>query len=155
LANVRQDVAGLQAELKAGFSKALTAVLREREAEEEQVAQQLQEELARAVRPAARAWRELPDLANLGRSADDSDAVRLRLRPILRRLVEDARVLIVPRGSWRLLAVQFFFVGGARRDYLIAHQTAGFRRPGGWWARSFADACPDAEALDLRKPAHA
>jgi hypothetical protein len=111
----------------------------------------LQEELAKAVRPAERAWGELPTLAGL--VAKGGDEARLRLRPVLRRLVEDARVLIVRRGSYQLCAVQFTFAGGARRDYLIAYQAAGFHRPGGWWARSLP---PDlATDLDLRDPGHA
>src|SRR5262249_42421010 len=62
LANVRQDIAQLQADLKGGYSKALAAVLRENEAKEEQLAEELQDELAKAARPLARAWDELPSL---------------------------------------------------------------------------------------------
>ncbi len=151
---VRRDVAGLQEELRGGFSKAIAALLREKEGEEQRAALELQEELARSVKPAARAWGELPDLAALIRSADDPDGARLKLRLALQRVVESGWVLIVPRGSWRLCAVQLFFTGGARRDYLIVHQTAGFRRAGGWWASSLADVAKPGD-LDLRKPAHA
>jgi hypothetical protein len=31
------------------------------------------------------------------------------------------------------------------------HQTAGFRRPGGWWSKSLADAAAPLDALDLRR----
>src|SRR5262249_41175677 len=48
LANVRGDVARLQGDLRAGYSKALVSVLRDLEALEEHKAQALQEELARA-----------------------------------------------------------------------------------------------------------
>jgi DNA invertase Pin-like site-specific DNA recombinase len=149
LGNVRRDMAGLQEELKAGFSKALAAVLRGREAEEERLAGELQEELARSVKPAARAWKELPPLVDLVREAADPDAARLKLATVLRRTVGEAWVLIVPRGSYRLCAVQVFFDGGARRDYLILHQTAGYRRKGGWWVRSLAGVTAEG-GLDLR-----
>jgi DNA invertase Pin-like site-specific DNA recombinase len=148
LANVRQDVASIKAELKAGFSKALVALLREKEAEEEAFAGELQDELARSVRPAARAWKELPGLVDLIKRGGDE--ARLKLRPVLRRVIDEAHVLIVPRGSWRLCVVQMHFTGGKKRDYLVLHQTAGFRRKGGWWVHSFADAVGDTD-YDLRR----
>ena len=51
-------------------------------------------------------------------------------------------------------AVQVWFAGGERqRSYLILHRppkaNKSARRPGSWWARSFAGA----SGLDLRKPA--
>jgi hypothetical protein len=61
-------------------------------------------------------------------------------------------MLIVKRGSFRYAAVQFFFTGGGQRSFLIVHQTAGFRRKGGWTARSLTAAeDPAVAALDLRK----
>src|SRR5262249_45946400 len=63
LGNIRKDLAGIQADLKGGYSKALAAVLRDMEAEEEVVARQLQDELAESVRPVERAWKEFKDLA--------------------------------------------------------------------------------------------
>jgi DNA invertase Pin-like site-specific DNA recombinase len=150
LANHRSDVARLKADLKGGYSKALADVLRDAEAAEEETGRELQEELARSVRPAAKAWGELPDLAEMVKKADDPEAVRLRLRPVLRRVVEDIRVLIVRRASWQLCAAQVFFEGGARRDYLIAHQSAGFRRPGGWWAKNLPPEVTAGHDFDLR-----
>jgi DNA invertase Pin-like site-specific DNA recombinase len=151
LRNVRQDMQGLKADLKAGYSKALAAVLREKEAEEEAVGKELQEELAKAVRPAEKAWKDLPTLADL--IAREGDDARIRLRPVLRRLIEDARVLIVRRGAWAMCAVQFFFTGGARRDYLIAYRPAANQRPALFpEPRSLSP--EHATDLDLRDPAH-
>jgi DNA invertase Pin-like site-specific DNA recombinase len=147
LGSLRLDIDRVKEDLKAGYSKTLSAVLRGWETEEEEVATQLQEELARSVRPAERGWRELPGLVDLIRKGGDD--ARLKLRVVLRQVVEDARVLIVTRGSWQLVAVQFHFTGGARRDYLIRRQAAGFRRPGGWKAKALADA-GDLGPLDLR-----
>jgi DNA invertase Pin-like site-specific DNA recombinase len=156
LKNIRADLARIQDDLKEGYSKGLAAVLREREAQEEQVATELQDELARASKPAEKAWEELPSLVGLVKDTPDPEDVRLKLRPILRRVIEEALVLIVRRGSFGICTVQIFFHGGARRSYLILHQAAGFRRKGGWWSKSFADAAAlDPAALDLRKNTHA
>jgi DNA invertase Pin-like site-specific DNA recombinase len=153
LADVRSDVAQLKADLNGGYSKALADVLRSREAAEEEIAKELQEELAQSVRPTEKAWQDFPDLADLIQKADDPEEARLRLRVVLRRMIDDVRLLIVRRGSWQLCAVQIFFTGGGHRDYLIANQVAGNRRPGGSWARSLP---PDlATDLDLRDPDHA
>jgi DNA invertase Pin-like site-specific DNA recombinase len=151
LASIRQDIGSIQEDLKAGYSKALVEVLRNHEAAEEQAALALQEELSKTIRPAARAWEDLPNLVDLIRSASDPDAVRLRLRVLLQQLVEEALVLIVPRGCWRLCVVQFFFVGGARRDYLIANRPAANRRPAQWGARSLATVAEPGD-YDLRRP---
>jgi DNA invertase Pin-like site-specific DNA recombinase len=153
LANVRHDIAGLQQELKAGYSKGLAAVLREKEAEEEKIASQLQEELAKSAKPAERAWKELPNLAALVKKGGDE--ARLRLRGVLRRVIESIYLLHVRRGSFLFAAVQVFFRDSdARRDYLIAYQAAGFNRPGGWWAKSLADVVKPG-GLDLRRRDHA
>jgi DNA invertase Pin-like site-specific DNA recombinase len=154
LADVRADVAQLQADLRQGYSKALAAVLRDREAAEEEAAKELQDELARHARPAAKAWKELPGLVEMIRTADDPDAVRLRLRAVLARVVESVLILIVRRNSWQLCAAQVVFTGGAHRDYLIVNQPAAFRRKGGWWVRSLPPEVTANLSLDLRNPAH-
>jgi DNA invertase Pin-like site-specific DNA recombinase len=152
LAAIRQDLAGLQADLKEGYSKALSTVLREKEIEEEQIATRLQEELAKAARHAERDWEELPNLAALVK--EGGDEARLRLRPVLRRVVSGMWILPVRRGSYLLVAVQIYFADSdARRNYLIVHQATGFNRPGGGWAESFAKAGLP-EALDLRRRDH-
>jgi DNA invertase Pin-like site-specific DNA recombinase len=153
LANVRQDLAGLQADLKTGYSKALAAVLRDREAEEEQLAGQLQEELSRQARPASKAWKDLPGLVDLVRKGGDE--ARLRLRPVLRRIIDVIHMLVVRRRSYLVAALQVHFAeGGKRRHYLIVNQSASRNCKGGWWARSFADAALPGD-LDLRRPADA
>ena len=110
------------------YSKAIATMLRDREAEEELIAAELQEELARSVVPAERAWKELPSLLSLIENADDPDAVRLKIRGVLRRVIESIWVLTVHRGAVCLCVVQVFFVGGGVRGYMIYHKTAGFRR---------------------------
>jgi hypothetical protein len=77
----------------------------------------------------------------------------LKLRAVLRRVVETMSVLIVPRGSWKLCAVQVHFVGGAVRHYLVLHQTAANGREGGWRVHTFAEADVGTR-LNLRNPSH-
>jgi DNA invertase Pin-like site-specific DNA recombinase len=156
LANIRADIGALHADLKGGYSKTLAALLREKEAEEEQAAGELQDELIKTVRPAAQAWDELPGLVDLIRQAEDPDAARLKLRAVLARTVTESRVLFVRRGSYLLAAAQFFFEGGKRRDYLVAYQSAAFGRTGGWEAGSLKEKLGlDDDSLDLRRPDHA
>jgi DNA invertase Pin-like site-specific DNA recombinase len=150
LANVRADVAALQADLKDGYSKALAAVLRDREADEQQVANELQDELARSVVPAERAWADMRPLLDLARDGDTD--TRLRLAVALRRLIVECRVLIVRKGAWSLCAVQLFFDGGASRSYLIANRSAAHGRAHQWWYRSIKAAV--AAGLDLRDRTH-
>jgi DNA invertase Pin-like site-specific DNA recombinase len=149
LADIRGDIGGYKDDLRKRRTPALVALLQEKEAEEEQVATRLQEELAKAARPAERAWEELPSLAELVR--DGGDEARLRLRPVLRRVIDSVWVLTVRRGAHTLCAAQAYFAGGdARRDWLVVYRSAGHRRSGGWWRESFREV----EGLDLRKPAH-
>jgi hypothetical protein len=150
LAGIREDIAGIQVSLQKKFSPALIEVLHRIEADEERVANELQDELVRTAKPLKRAWKDVPSLIDVIRDADDPDAARLRLRTALRPLVAEIRVLIVPRYPWQLAPVQVYFTGGATRHYLFARKSAGNRRPGGWEVKSFADTgLPD---LDLRKP---
>lgn len=153
LKNCREDVTRLKEELRAGFSKSLVELLRDAEAKEIALANDLQDELARTARPLARSWGELPSLVDMIREATDPDAARLKLRPALRAIVEVAHVLIVPSGAWRHVAVQFMFVGGSTRHYLIAHRAAANRRAAYTGVRSFAETLPKSKGIDLRKPA--
>jgi DNA invertase Pin-like site-specific DNA recombinase len=156
---LEQDIATISAELdRHGESPTLYARLRAKE----QRYREVQEELARArqeaANPLSAAWGEAQSLAAVVEGAEDKEDVRTRLRAALRRIVESVYLLIVPRKGLRLVAVQVFFTGGGRRDYLIAYRraTGGSTgtRPSSWWARSLADAAGQCD-FDLRKPEHA
>jgi DNA invertase Pin-like site-specific DNA recombinase len=153
LANIRATISGLQADLKEGYSKALAAVLRDREQEEETVAGLLQDELAKNVRPAERAWQELPGLVDLIEKYGDE--ARLRIRSVLRAIVEEMRLVLVRRGSRLLCGVQVFFAGGAVRHYLLVYRMACPGRPRSWWCRSLASTHIGADDIDLRRKDHA
>jgi DNA invertase Pin-like site-specific DNA recombinase len=149
LKSIRADIAGLQADLKDAYSKHLSAVLRDKEAEEEKVAGELQDELAKSARTVERAWEQMPRLAHLIET--EGDAARLRIRPVLRAIVSDARMLVVRCASWSLAATQFWFVGGGHRSWLICYRQACRFRPGGAWADSLTDV-GKLGPFDLRKP---
>jgi DNA invertase Pin-like site-specific DNA recombinase len=150
LKNIRHDLAQLGKELFAMPSKTVAAVIHQKEAQEEQVAERLQEELARAAQPAVRAWQELPKVRQMIR--DGGDAVRLRVRSVLGRMVDEIWLLIVRRGTVQTCVAQVFFAGGAHRDFLIAHWAAGKHRKSRWAAGSLPPA--HASKLDLRQPDH-
>jgi hypothetical protein len=69
----------------------------------------------------------------------------------LRQIVEDIYILVVPRKTHRLAAVQIFFAGGVRRDYLIDYWGAGHGRKGGDRTMSWNGS----KNIDLRKEGHA
>lgn len=148
LANHRTDLASIKQDLATGYSKGLADVLRTAEAAEEATLNELQDELARAAKPLTRVWEEVPSLIDLVRSAPDPDLVRLKLRPALRAITESAHMLIVPRGAWRFVAVQFRFVGGAHRNWLLGYLTAANQRKARSFAKSFAET--ETGEIDLR-----
>jgi hypothetical protein len=129
------------------FSPAIADVLRDREAEAEQFGRDLMAELAKTAVAAERAWAEVPSLVELVRQGGDE--VRLKLRAVLRRVVEAFWLLVVTCGSWRLCVVQGHFHGGASRSWLIVYRPAVRCRAGTWQVRSFATA--GIPALDLRR----
>jgi DNA invertase Pin-like site-specific DNA recombinase len=96
--------------------------------------------------PRSVAWSEALTLIDVAK--DESQ--RLRLRELLRTIIEEIWILIVPRQSHRLAAVQIYFRGDGRRDYLIHYQSAGYRRAGGWWAGSLPSKIAPSD-LDLRR----
>jgi hypothetical protein len=136
LANIRADLAELKTDLLAKYSKTLATVVREKEAEEEEVAVALLEEQARGAQPAERAWRELPSVREMIRK--EGDPARLRARTVLGRIVEEIWVLTVKRKTAQWCAVQAFFSGGAQRSFMIYNQAAGYCRKGWWRAGAFA-----------------
>jgi len=98
--------------------------------------------------PAAVAWTDAKSLFAIAKN----EKHRLRLRGLLRQIIDKIWILVVPRASHRLAAVQINFAGGARRDYLIHYKAAGRGRKGSWEARSITFAAGDtraARALEL------
>jgi DNA invertase Pin-like site-specific DNA recombinase len=160
------EIEGRLAKVKAKLRVAdevdtLIELVRELEAEKAQVGDDLAAERRRAASPLAEAWGECGTLVDVLRGAPDERAARLKLRSILRRIVEGVWCLFLRPGGRigpKVAAVQVRFAGGRHRDYLIvyvpAHGNAAAKRPAGWRVRSFAESGVRG-ALDLRKPEHA
>lgn len=134
LARVESSVNAILAEMEEnGESPSLFKRLREKEATQRSLAEQLAEARARAAHPLSEAWSEANTLLSALDSATDPRDARLRLRTALRRVVESFHVLVVPRGRDRLAAVTVKFAEDGIRNYLIAHRPAraasGVREP--------------------------
>jgi DNA invertase Pin-like site-specific DNA recombinase len=161
LARVEGAVAAITADLdRHGESPTLYRRLREKEALKADLARRLAAAREKAASPLSEAWVECRTLLSALDAAPDPQDARLRLRAVLRRMIESVWMLIVPRGRTRLCAVQIWFAGEKkRRDFLILHHGGvanGIgRNAARWWARSLAGVAPDAGGLDLRKPADA
>jgi DNA invertase Pin-like site-specific DNA recombinase len=159
LARIEAKIAELEAELLKGDVAALAKVLRQLEGRKRDLAEKLAEARREAANPIGEAWAECKSLLAALDAAPDQQDARLRLRSALRRVVEEIRLLIVPRGHARLAAVEVFFAGSERRrSYLILHQptksNGKARVEGRWWVRSLS-AVADPGAFDLRKPGRA
>jgi DNA invertase Pin-like site-specific DNA recombinase len=113
------------------------------------LAKRLKDAQARQTDPQLAAWAEAQGLLRLAKKHD----ARLRLRQLLRAMVDVVLVLVVPRRSHRLAAVQAHFSAGGRRDYLVHYWAAGNCHEGGWEVLSSADTRALGE-LDLRRPDH-
>jgi hypothetical protein len=158
---LESSLAAINAEMdEHGESPALFKRLREKEARQKEVAKLLDEASKRAAHPLSETWGEAQTLLSALESAADQDEARLRLRAALRRMLDEVWVLVVPRASQRLAAVQIWFAGGVKhRDYLILHcpprGNAAARTPAGRWADSLVTVHGEAKALDLRRRDHA
>jgi hypothetical protein len=83
----------------------------------------------------------------------------MRLRSSIRRIVTGIWLLVIPRGTTRLCAVQVWFTGEKKhRDYLILHQppkaNQSARQERQWWCRSLSSVAQPGD-LDLRRRADA
>jgi hypothetical protein len=150
------QVADLTAELSQGFSKAIAGLLRETEARAEALREERDAERLRLADPVEVAWEQAQGVL-LG--ALETDAQRLRLQGLLRSVISEIRVLIVPQGRDRLCVAQAWFRGSSQcRNFAVYHMPAqgngAGRTEGSWWARSFV-APAGLEGLDLRRRDHA
>jgi DNA invertase Pin-like site-specific DNA recombinase len=160
LAQVEASIALIVADMDThGESPALFRRLRAKEEQQRTLVVKLAEARQKAAHPLSEAWGEAQTLLSAVDNAPDPSDARLRLRSILRRVIDSVWVLVVPRGRQRLCAVQVWFAKGEKhRDYIILHRTPRGnqhgRAEGGWRAHSLADVA-DPAALDLRKPGDA
>jgi DNA invertase Pin-like site-specific DNA recombinase len=159
LAGVEASIASITAEMDAhGESPTLYARLRQKEARQAELVQDLAAAREKAQHPLSETWCEAQSLLAALDAAPDE--VRLRLRAALRRMVDDIWLLVVPKGRDRLCAVQVWFGPESKghRDYLILHRppkaNGSARQEGRWWVRSLAEVARPCD-LDLRRCADA
>jgi len=146
LTRVEERIASLEAELLSGEVAAVVRVLRALEEQKKGLAGKLAEARQKAAHPLSEDWGTAQSLL----AALDNDDARTRLRAALRRIVEEIRLLVVPRGRDRLCAVQIRFApGGRQRSYLIHHRLGSHHREGGSSWVSFADLAGPGD-FDLR-----
>lgn len=124
LSRVEGKIQELESALLEGDVAALARVLRDQETKKRELSDQLNTARQKALHPLNESWGETKGLLDALTNAPDQDEARIRLRAALTRVIDEMVMLVVPRGSQRLAAVQIHFGGGARRDYLILHQAA-------------------------------
>jgi DNA invertase Pin-like site-specific DNA recombinase len=150
LAAIRGQLAEFQAELRRKFSRTVSDICSELEIKEEAAARSLQDALEKAARPTDRQWEKLPGLAAAVK--EGGDIVRLKLRTILRSIIEEGRLLLVRNGSAIVAACQLWFTGGGVRHYLTIYKPAARFRQAQWWPLDFKStglaALPDLRRAD-------
>ena len=158
VAHVEAKIAELETALLEGDVVSIAKVLRQQETRLQELSAKLAEARQKAAHPLAKSWNETQTLASILHEAEDVTDTRLRIRAALRRIVESIWLLIVVRkGAQRLAAVQIYFTGGKRRDYLIHYRAAGRGRQGGATVGSFDLPSSDkrrAGKVDLRIQQH-
>jgi hypothetical protein len=159
---LRERKAALALELLKGEVSAIADAIRQVEAREAELASQLEDNAETTAVPRADSWRTMHTLIGLLDDAPDEERedLRLRLRAVIRRSIETAWLLVVPRGRDRLCAVQLHFADSGRvRNHLILSKSgwanAAGRTEGGWKVWSLAIAAPAAADIDLRQLEHA
>jgi DNA invertase Pin-like site-specific DNA recombinase len=161
LAHVEGELAKVQEDLLTNYSATRAKVSDKLEARKGELTQRLAEARRKAPGTLGEQWGEcqtLMDLLDKAPSPEVARELRLKLRPLLRRVVEGVRVLVVPRGRDRLAAVQVSFTGDGRRDYLILARPPkangqGWRVDGLWRAWALADVLALGD-LDFRRADH-
>jgi DNA invertase Pin-like site-specific DNA recombinase len=152
------EIEKVKARLRQRYSDALADVLDAHEQEMKDLNDRLRQERQRAAAPLAEAWGQFRSLVEALAAAPDPQDARMRLRAVLRRMVEGIWCLFVARGAVRIAAVQVWFKDDGHRDYLVLHRAgaggAVAARPAAWWARALADVATPG-AFDLRRPADA
>jgi DNA invertase Pin-like site-specific DNA recombinase len=133
LQDLALQIASLKADLRKGYSAAITEVIREQEAEQTRLQEEKDKLQAEQANPLANDWEKFGSLAEALDSAKDPMDTRIRLQTIVSRAVKAIHLLILHRGADLLCEVQVdFHANGVRREYLIRYRTAGFRREGFW-----------------------
>ncbi len=160
LGGVEASIALIEREMdEHGESPTLFRRLREKEERKKELARLLADARQRAASPLSEAWGETQSLLAAVDGSPDPREARLRLRSVLRRIVDSVWVLVVPHAAERRIAVQVWFTGGERqRSYLMLGRPRRKNAPPDereeWPCVSFAGAGVSGK-LDLRRRDHA
>ena len=158
LASVELQIGQLEADiLEGGQVASLARVLRLLEEKQSKLMARLEDAQAKAATPLSAAWKEAQTLAE----AEEKDP--LRFRHVMRRIVEEIRLLVVPRDAIRLAEVKMYFTGGGWRSFLFVYHPAQrytqrkagpIEREARWGVRT-SDNFLGLNAEDLRDPTDA
>jgi DNA invertase Pin-like site-specific DNA recombinase len=157
LALARKDVEEIKASLKRKYSSHLDEVLRDHESRVQRLEAEESAETARQAGGGPQAaWEKVPSLVD--QVEKEGDAARLRLRVVLRQILEEIRVLPVRVGLTAVILTQAYFSGGGRRTWWVCHRAASRHRQTETEVHSFfvtaADAAEIYRFMDLRDPTH-
>src|SRR5262249_16542107 len=116
-------IAGLKAQLEDPANQGIVGVivksLRKVQPERDTVAEELAQARQEAATPLAESWGQAGGVIEALAAAPDQEAARLRLRRVIRRIVESIWCFFVAKVRMRAAVVQIFFTGGKRREYVI------------------------------------
>lgn len=145
LALVESELAEAGAFMDAnGFSTTIGKRVTVLEARKRDLVEKLAVAKQKAAHPVSESWGEAQTLIGALDTAPDQDDARIRLRGVLRRVVESIWMFVVPRGLDRWCVAQVFFhESGKYQTYLILYRAARAngkaRVDAKWYCRSFAD----------------
>jgi hypothetical protein len=152
LAHVQEQLSAIQEELLKGHSPRLFDICRQLERQEQQLTTELAGAQENKARPASKDFAMSKQLLKILDNAPDPDDVRLRLRSVLRRLISEIWLLVVPAGSQgreRFAVVQIFFAGrDTHRVYVIHH------RPGVANGASRKDPITEGHSMPIKWQGH-
>lgn len=155
LTGVETRIAELEAELFRGDVASLARVLRQLETQKKELGIQLLEARQKETSRLAEVWGEAQSLCSILDNSPDPTDTRLRLRSVLRRMIDSIWLLVGNRGLDRLCAAQVWFKGGQKfRNYRIMYRprraNANSRQAGRLWVESLRYPVTPG-VVDLRK----
>lgn len=126
LADIEGRITAIQANLidGDGATGPLMDAIRKLETKRAEIAAELAAAQRAAATPVSGAWKDTHSLLEMVRKVKDDPEARTRLRGAIRKIIQSVHCVFVPRGRFRLAAVQVQFVGGNYRDYLIVHKAS-------------------------------
>lgn len=155
LAEVESRIAELEAELLRGDVASLARALRQLETKKKELVNQLAEARQKEPSQLAETWGEAQSLCSILDNSPDPTDTRLRLRAVLRRMIDSIWLLIAGRGGDRLCSAQVWFKGGEKfRNYRILYRprkaNGSSQQPGRVWVESLRYPVTPG-VVDLRK----